>query len=133
MVHCNFFPTAWALTRRERFGEVGHPLVLLVQVLTFSRVFTAVSVLLGITTILLFLYLVFLPRVRGVGPNVCSFTRYLYFKAHVLNYMSSIQAGEILMSWQSSYQSVSLFSTSKLCFLSKCVLTWVSRSSQLLL
>ncbi|KAF8507669.1 hypothetical protein JB92DRAFT_2734775 [Gautieria morchelliformis] len=37
-----------------------------------ARVFTSLSVLLGITTILLFLYLVFLPRVRGVNPNYSS-------------------------------------------------------------
>jgi len=34
-----------------------------------ARVFTYISVLLGITTILLFLYLVIVPRIRGANPN----------------------------------------------------------------
>lgn len=110
MVHSYFSSAACTSTRCKRFSKVGRRTVSIpVPCLTFSRIFTFASVLLGVTTILIFLYLVLLPRIRGVNPNVCFVHLVRFFILLRLTCATSIQIGENLLNWQLSYQSVPPF------------------------
>lgn len=100
------------------------------KTLTFSRIFTLASVLLGVTTILIFLYLVFLPRVRGVNSNVCSFIWHGFVWCRLIIYMQSVFKLEGF-SWISScHSSLFLHFAPQSLVLNEAISEMLSRSSR---